>query len=174
MAFFSDPDGKFYLGILYLENNEKYSGNFIGLSNRKFKLINACNEKLIKIVSTLLVLILALSIGRKILGLNEETDILFGIAGAIVCAISVLYFAIGPIILSRNKQYLDKKRIQCLPAESARLYLLILICSLCILFDTILSGFLNIFSTGLILFFTVVPLAASSAFAYLYYRNKIT
>jgi hypothetical protein len=172
MAIFKDSNDNLYLGILYAKNSQLYSGNFIQLSKKAYQRILSTNRILSIFIKFTLALILMLSIAKATLSLENYLDWIFLGIGAGICAISIFYFAIGSIVLSRKKLYLSKKSLECLPTESKNIYSLLFLCTLSLFLDLTLSGFLNIMNTGLLLFFTLIPLIFASAGGFIYYAKK--
>ncbi|WP_211462078.1 hypothetical protein [Collimonas silvisoli] len=174
MAVFKDKNGQHYLGAIYLKSENYYSGNFLPISERNIRFALSFSKFFIRIC--LLSLVLS-ALGFVIKLFNNEAEIanyLLAFIGFVIALISVFYFIVGPVILSRKKTSLSRKEMVCLRPESTLLYVTTSLAAFALMIDTsflIYPDFrLNDF---VLLLFTLIPIMGVSGLAAYLYSKKI-
>jgi hypothetical protein len=176
MAFFIDRYSQRYIGVLYLKNDDAYSGNFIAISERTFQIMLKCNRILRKLMIMVICAALILFCFQKTvyspeIFSSEILDWIYVILGGVVCAVSVIYFACGSLWLSRKKTKLTWQKLRCLSTQSVGIYSLAFWMFAAMIVDMVLwAGIQN--QSVLMIFFGLFPMICALVATIYYSRIK--
>jgi hypothetical protein len=173
VAICKDENNQLYLGLIYIKDDNNYSGNFLRISKEAFERINFYGNLIRKFMALLIFMDVVLFFYKTMFGKSKNIDFIFLVIGAIICVIGVLYYLLGPIILASrgNKIAIKKLKLICLITPTINFYLSLLALPLALFLDMILSGFLNILSDGFFLLITIGPLILLPGLAIFYYSK---
>lgn len=124
MAIFIDSQKRHYIGILYVRDDDIYSGNFVLPSPRAVRWLDKLLLPMTYLLSFVLVVCVVAFAIELALGPLEFFNYFFAATSAIGIAVMIPYLFIGPLILSRTRRDYQKIRLRCLTDLSMRMYLL--------------------------------------------------
>jgi surface polysaccharide O-acyltransferase-like enzyme len=172
MAVFSDENNQLYIGIFHRKRDELYSGSFLKISNGNFDLMQKCNRILIYLIMLLMFAIICVfSYGLKF-GSSDVTENIFESISFILDCVAIFYIALGPILLSRNRVELARRKLTCLSKPSMGIYLLVFLFASAMSLDIFLADQFNSKSHIVFLLFTLIPIIGISGWAIRFYSKR--
>jgi hypothetical protein len=125
MAIFTDKNQIHHIGVLFFEQESKYTGNFVLIEKKTLLYLLKLNSILNWVLFMLLLFCFVFSVVSSSFFRPEESNYVFACFGALPLLVLVFY-AIGALALSSRKVKCENKAMKCQTQESRGIYLVYL------------------------------------------------